>query len=91
MSFADLGKREILSVLIEGGGEILSEALDQRLIDRFQIYIAPIFTGGDLLAFGGEGAKFTNEAVRLARVSYERIGDDVCVTGYAVLTAAESL
>ena len=79
----DLGRREILSVLIEGGGRILSEALDQQLIDKFQIYLAPILTGGDVLAFAGEGAKSINEAVRLTRVSYKRIRDDVCVTGYA--------
>ena len=79
----DLGKREILSVLIEGGGETLSEALDQKLIDKFQIYLAPIFTGGPVLAFGGEGAKLTSEAVRLERLSYERIRDDICVTGFA--------
>jgi diaminohydroxyphosphoribosylaminopyrimidine deaminase/5-amino-6-(5-phosphoribosylamino)uracil reductase len=79
----DLGQREILSVLIEGGSEVLSEALNQRLIDKFQIYIAPIFTGGNVLAFGGKGAASTLEAVRLARTSYERIGDDVCVTGYS--------
>lgn len=49
----DLGCREITSVLIEGGGDILSQALDQRLIDKVQIYLAPIFTGGGVLAFGG--------------------------------------
>jgi diaminohydroxyphosphoribosylaminopyrimidine deaminase/5-amino-6-(5-phosphoribosylamino)uracil reductase len=79
----DLGKREILSVMIEGGGEVLSEALDQRLVDKFQIYIAPIFTGGNVLAFGGDGVEATREAVRLLRVSYERIDSDLCVIGYA--------
>jgi diaminohydroxyphosphoribosylaminopyrimidine deaminase/5-amino-6-(5-phosphoribosylamino)uracil reductase len=78
----DLGRRQILSVLIEGGGEVLSEALDQRLIDKFQIYIAPFFTGGSVLAFGGEGASSAAEAVRLVGPSYERIGKDICVTGY---------
>jgi diaminohydroxyphosphoribosylaminopyrimidine deaminase / 5-amino-6-(5-phosphoribosylamino)uracil reductase len=79
----DLGQREILSVLIEGGGEVLSEALDQRLIDKFQIYIAPIFTGGQVLAFGGVGAASTGDAMRLAHAHYERFGDDICATGYA--------
>ena len=51
----DLGRREITSVLIEGGGDILSQALDQRLIDKVN-YIAPLFTGGNVLAFGGKGA-----------------------------------
>ncbi len=77
----ELGTREITSVLIEGGGEVLSEALDRRLIDKFQIYIAPIFTGGNILAFGGSGAASTLAAVRLADADYERIGNDICVTG----------
>jgi diaminohydroxyphosphoribosylaminopyrimidine deaminase / 5-amino-6-(5-phosphoribosylamino)uracil reductase len=79
----DLGNREITSVLIEGGGEILSQALDERLIDKFQLYIASILTGGNILAFGGQGAQSTDKAVRLHRASYERIGNDVCVSGYA--------
>ncbi len=79
----DLGQREVLSVLIEGGGEILSEALDYRLIDKFQIYITPLFTGGNVLAFGGKGAASTAESLKLSRPRYERIGDDMCVTGYA--------
>ncbi len=79
----DLGQREILSVLIEGGGEVLSEALEERLIDKFQIYIAPLFTGGPVLAFGGKGAASAAESVKLLRAKYERIGNEVCLTGYA--------
>ncbi|PZR73431.1 MAG: bifunctional diaminohydroxyphosphoribosylaminopyrimidine deaminase/5-amino-6-(5-phosphoribosylamino)uracil reductase RibD [Chthoniobacterales bacterium] len=86
----DLGKREVLSVLIEGGGEVLTQALDERLIDKFQIYLTPLFTGGDVLAFGGNGAASTANAVRLARPRYERIGNDVCVTGYAPDTSSRA-
>lgn len=79
---ADLGKREIISVLIEGGGEILSQALDQRLVDKAQIYLAPLLTGGDVIAFAGKGANSTADALRFDRVGYERIANDVCVVGY---------
>jgi diaminohydroxyphosphoribosylaminopyrimidine deaminase/5-amino-6-(5-phosphoribosylamino)uracil reductase len=79
----DLGRREITSVLIEGGGEVLSQALDQRLIDRIQVYLAPIFTGGNVLAFAGIGASSTADSLRLTRVRYKRIGRDICVSGYA--------
>src|SRR5215831_8859142 len=41
----DLGKRSVTSVLIEGGGEVLGEALDKKLIDKVQIYLGPILTG----------------------------------------------
>ncbi|PZR75735.1 MAG: bifunctional diaminohydroxyphosphoribosylaminopyrimidine deaminase/5-amino-6-(5-phosphoribosylamino)uracil reductase RibD [Chthoniobacterales bacterium] len=78
----DLGEKEITSVLIEGGGEILGQALDQRLVDKVQLYVGPIFTGGPIIAFGGTGAGSTQEAPRLKRVSHIRIGQDVCVIGY---------
>src|SRR5438552_7015009 len=78
----DLGRREITSVLIEGGGNVLSQALDQRLIDKVQIYIAPLFTGGGVLAFGGKGAPSTQQSLRLDWPHYERIGQDICITGY---------
>ena len=78
----DLGRREITCILIEGGGEVLSQALDQRLIDKVQIYIAPIFTGGNVLAFGGKGASSTEHSLKLESPLYQRIGEDICVTGY---------
>jgi diaminohydroxyphosphoribosylaminopyrimidine deaminase/5-amino-6-(5-phosphoribosylamino)uracil reductase len=77
-----LGQREITSVLIEGGGDILGQALDQRLVDKVQLYLGPIFTGGRVIAFPGKGAASTAEAPRLERIHYERIGHDVRVTGY---------
>jgi diaminohydroxyphosphoribosylaminopyrimidine deaminase/5-amino-6-(5-phosphoribosylamino)uracil reductase len=78
----DLGSREITGVLIEGGGEVLGQALDERVIDRVQIYLAPRFTGGATLAFAASGAAATAEALRLRDVRYEIIGPDICITGY---------
>ena len=78
----ELGAKEITSVLIEGGGEIFGQALDQHLIDKVQVYIAPLLAGGPIVAFAGNGATATGEAPRLARVRYEKIGQDICVTGY---------
>jgi diaminohydroxyphosphoribosylaminopyrimidine deaminase/5-amino-6-(5-phosphoribosylamino)uracil reductase len=78
----DLGKRNITSVLIEGGGDILGQALDARAIDKIQIYLGPIITGGPTIAFGGRGADLTSHAVQLRPVQYEKLGQDVCVVGY---------
>jgi diaminohydroxyphosphoribosylaminopyrimidine deaminase/5-amino-6-(5-phosphoribosylamino)uracil reductase len=78
----DLGEKEITSVLIEGGGEILGQALDQRLVDKVQLYLGPSFTGGPVFAFAGRGANATGDAPRLDGISFEQIGQDVCVTGY---------
>ncbi len=80
---ADLGKKGVLSVLIEGGGKLLGQALDARLIDKFDVYVAPVFSGGPVVAFAGRGAGATADAVRLAQVQFEKIGPDIVVTGYA--------
>jgi diaminohydroxyphosphoribosylaminopyrimidine deaminase/5-amino-6-(5-phosphoribosylamino)uracil reductase len=77
-----LGKRGITSVLIEGGGDVLGQALDARLIDKVQLYLGPIFTGGPVIAFPGRGVENTANALRLCSVSYQRIGQSVCIIGY---------
>lgn len=75
-----LGEKEITSVLIEGGGNLLSQALDARLVDRVRIYLGPRFTGGPVIAFSGRGAASTESGARLREVRYEKIGHDIFVT-----------
>jgi diaminohydroxyphosphoribosylaminopyrimidine deaminase / 5-amino-6-(5-phosphoribosylamino)uracil reductase len=77
----DLGKRGITSVLIEGGGEVLGEALDKQLIDKVQIYLGPILTGGPVVAFPGEGAGKSADALRLREIEYHQIGQTVSIIG----------
>lgn len=74
----DLGKRKITSVLIEGGGAVLGEAFDQRLVDRVHFYLAPILCGGpDVIA--GRGAASTAASLALKNPCYSRIGSDLCL------------
>jgi len=78
----ELGAKEITSVLIEGGGDILGQALDRRLIDKVQIYVAAVLTGGPSIAFPGNGAESTSAAPRLSRLRYDKSGRDLRITGY---------
>jgi diaminohydroxyphosphoribosylaminopyrimidine deaminase/5-amino-6-(5-phosphoribosylamino)uracil reductase len=78
----NLGKRGITTVLIEGGGEVLGQALDARLIDKVQLYLGPILSGGPVIAFPGRGAENTANALHIRCVSYRQIGQSVCITGY---------
>jgi len=79
---ADLGRRQVTSVLIEGGGNVLSQAFDARLVDKVQFYLGPLLTGGPVLAVGGVGADSTARAAQIFQAHYERIGPDFVVTGY---------
>lgn len=85
----DLGRKGVLSVLVEGGGEILGQILDRGLIDKVQLYVGPIFAGGPVVAFAGTGAESTQTALKLEKISYSRIGQDVRVTGYASVKRIE--
>lgn len=84
-----LGGRDVTSVLIEGGGHVLGQALDARLIDKVQLYLGPILTGGPVIAFPGPGAETAANALRLRRVSYRQIGQTVCITGYPEISELE--
>ena len=79
---SDLGRKEVTSVLIEGGGRILGEALDNGLVDQVQICIGPLVTGGPVVAFSGQGYPTSGTAPKLARIAYRNLGTDICITGY---------
>jgi diaminohydroxyphosphoribosylaminopyrimidine deaminase/5-amino-6-(5-phosphoribosylamino)uracil reductase len=79
---ADLGRRNIISVLIEGGGNVLGQAFDARLVDKVQFYLAPLLTGGPVLAVPGKGAGSTAGGAKVSEAHFEKIGSDLVVTGY---------
>lgn len=79
---AALGKREVTSVLIEGGGRTLGEAFDARLVNEVVFYLAPVMLGGPVPAVGGRGVNGNDAALRLTQPTYLRIGDDVRVRGW---------
>ncbi|MEO7319633.1 MAG: bifunctional diaminohydroxyphosphoribosylaminopyrimidine deaminase/5-amino-6-(5-phosphoribosylamino)uracil reductase RibD, partial [Chthoniobacteraceae bacterium] len=76
----ELGRRQITSVLIEGGGIVLGEAFDRRLVDRVHFYLAPILCGGpDVI--GGLGTSSTAASLLLKNPQYTMIGSDIRLTG----------
>lgn len=83
----DLGQREITSVLIEGGGDVLGQALDARLIDQVHLYFGPLFTGGPVIAFPGAGAAQTAAGARLREIRYEQMGDDIFLSAQPTYSA----
>lgn len=85
-----LGRREIGSILLEGGGKLNGAMLEAGLVDRVVLYVAPIIIGGaDAPAvFALEGAETVSGAIRLERVTMEPVGDNLRVTGYPVRPAA---
>ena len=80
----ELGKRRIMSVLVEGGSILFGSMFDQRLVDKVIAFVAPIIIGGDKAktAIGGRGAEKIMDAVKLRNLSEERFGNDIMFVGY---------
>jgi len=82
-ALAELGRREIGSVLVEGGGRLNGSLIEAGLADKLMLFYAPKLVGGEApSAFAFAGPESMEGAVRLANVDIERFGDDWCVTGY---------
>ncbi len=80
----ELGRREIISVLVEGGSTLLGSMFDLGLVDKVVAFLAPVVIGGETApsAVGGLGVELMSDAMRLERVTVERFGNDVAVVGY---------
>lgn len=79
-----LGKREITSVLVEGGSTLLGSLFDLSSVDKVVAFIAPMIIGGTsaLGAIGGRGITNLNEAVRLEKMIIHQLGKDMMMIGY---------
>ena len=78
---AELGKRDLQGVLIEGGPAIAWSAIRDGVVDRTVIYLAPLLTGGASAptVIDGEGFAPIGASLRLELASMRRIGDDIRV------------
>jgi len=82
--FRELGRMEITSVLVEGGGTLLGSLFDNHLIDKVIAFVAPIVIGGAaaVSAVGGRGVETVAEAIRLENMVTCTCENDVIISGY---------
>lgn len=72
-----LHEKEILSLLVEGGHEIFSAFLNEKLVDELHIFIAPTILGEEALPF----AKINKEngGISLSVSSVQKLGQDTLI------------
>jgi diaminohydroxyphosphoribosylaminopyrimidine deaminase/5-amino-6-(5-phosphoribosylamino)uracil reductase len=81
---AELSKKDLQSVLVEGGTQIAGAFVESRLVDKVSFFYAPLIIGGKVapLAIGGKGTKSLAEALRLKNIEIVKHGEDFELTGY---------
>jgi diaminohydroxyphosphoribosylaminopyrimidine deaminase / 5-amino-6-(5-phosphoribosylamino)uracil reductase len=80
----ELGKRDIMSLLVEGGGEVHAAMFEGHLVDKVFAYVAPKLIGGrdGPGPLGGSGSERLEHATNLRNVDVIRLGDDFLISGY---------
>ncbi len=77
--FAELGKRGVSSVLVEGGSALITSVLKDKLADRLVVIVAPKIVGTGIDAVGDLGIEKMNDAIVLKDREVYRRGDDIIV------------
>jgi diaminohydroxyphosphoribosylaminopyrimidine deaminase/5-amino-6-(5-phosphoribosylamino)uracil reductase len=77
----ELGRRLVLQVLVEGGATTAAEFHRAGLVDRYVVYLAPAFFGGDDAPglFAGAGAGTIADVWRGHILAVTELGDDLRV------------
>ena len=65
----------ITSILIEGGGAVLTSFYQQKLWDRLSVFIAPMFMGKGLEVLGDLSITHLSQAERMHWVHYEQLDE----------------
>ncbi len=80
----ELGRRQITSVLVEGGSALNYSLLAAGLVDKVHFFIAPLMFGGSEAPspVGGEGVAQVSDAWQIRDVEISRYDCDILVTGY---------
>ncbi len=77
----ELGKREISSILVEGGSKIITSLVKEKLFDRMLIITAPKILGKGIEAIGDLGIEKMDDSIGLTFDKVYRKGDDIIIEG----------
>jgi len=81
-----LAQRGVTGVLCEGGGTLIASLFARGLVDKVVFFYAPRIIGGReaTTAVEGEGYPYVENALKLDRVYWRKIGRDMMVQAYPV-------
>ena len=80
----DLGKRNIDSILLEGGGELNFSALEAGIVDKLMIFMAPKILGGrnSKTFIEGNGISSLKDSYKISNLDIRQLKNDILITGY---------
>jgi diaminohydroxyphosphoribosylaminopyrimidine deaminase/5-amino-6-(5-phosphoribosylamino)uracil reductase len=79
----ELGKREVMRLLVEGGARVHGALLDAGLVDEVALFVAPRILGDAAAIPLADGKPKTrlSAAIGLESLEVRRVGEDVLLQG----------
>jgi diaminohydroxyphosphoribosylaminopyrimidine deaminase/5-amino-6-(5-phosphoribosylamino)uracil reductase len=80
----ELGKLEIVSLMIEGGSSVSAAALSSKIVDKVMFFVAPKIIGGadSFSSVGGPSPSLLKNAFQLNNLTASQYGKDILLEGY---------
>jgi len=76
-ALAELGRRGITSLMLEGGATLTGSFRDAGELDRLRLFVAPLLLGDGRPLLAGAAAETVEDAQRPLAGDWERSGDDI--------------
>lgn len=77
-----MSKKNLISLLVEGGKSILTSFIKTGLADKLMIFVAPKLIGEGIDAIGDLSIHSMMDSTELKKTSYKKIGTDILIEGY---------
>ena len=84
----ELARRNIMNLLVEGGGALSGALMDEGLVDRVAFFIAPKISGGSYSAMTGNGVLKMADAWSIESPKISMIGPDLLLEGNVARSGA---
>ena len=78
-----LAKKDIISMIVEGGGELAGSLIDESLVDEAMFFVSPKIIGGNYSSVKGQGAGNIAKVMQLRDVEIKKMGKDILIRGKA--------
>ncbi len=78
----EAGKREITSIMIEGGSEVYGSALRASIVDKLVFFLSPKILGDGIPSFSSLGLKAMEDAIGLKGLTVQKLGQDLLIQAY---------
>jgi diaminohydroxyphosphoribosylaminopyrimidine deaminase / 5-amino-6-(5-phosphoribosylamino)uracil reductase len=77
-----LAEKGVASILVEGGAKTFSEFLEEKLVDKIELFISPKILGKGLDSFSQLKTRLLGKAFHLHDISVRDFKSDILIEGY---------